>query len=165
MYRKIEDFLSDWKHESDSTLKVFAKLQDGMLNHKVHEKVRTAGFLSWHITHTLKEMMERTGLSVDLKAQNDYNGETAKEIYESYKAASESLVRELAKWNDDSLQTEDEMYGEKWKRGVTLHILVTHQAHHRGQLEVIMRICGLSVPGVYGPSQEEWTQYGMPVMN
>jgi len=54
------------------------------------------------------------------------------------------------------------MYGEKWARGVTLHILLVHEIHHRGQMTVLMRQAGLKVPGVYGPAKEEWTQYKMP---
>jgi len=37
-----------------------------------------------------------------------------------------------------------------------------HQTHHRAQMTVLMRQAGLKVPGVYGPSREEWSQMGMP---
>jgi uncharacterized damage-inducible protein DinB len=56
------------------------------------------------------------------------------------------------------------MYGDKWKRGQTLHALILHQAHHRGQMTVLMRQAGLPVPGIYGPSREEWEAFGMPAM-
>ena len=53
------------------------------------------------------------------------------------------------------------MYGETWKRGVALEMLIRHEAHHRGQMTVLMRQAGLPVHGVYGPSREEWTAMGM----
>ena len=53
------------------------------------------------------------------------------------------------------------MYGQKWKRGVTLGILITHQIHHRAQMTVLMRQAGLKVPGIYGPAYEEWAAMGM----
>ena len=56
------------------------------------------------------------------------------------------------------------MYGMSWKRGTTLSILVNHQAHHRGQMTVLMRQAGLMVPGVYGPAKEEWASMGMESM-
>jgi uncharacterized damage-inducible protein DinB len=65
-------------------------------------------------------------------------------------------------WNDGTLEVEDDMYGEKWKRGLTLAILVNHESHHRGQMTVLMRQAGLKVPGVVGPAKEEWAQYNMP---
>jgi uncharacterized damage-inducible protein DinB len=42
-----------------------------------------------------------------------------------------------------------------------LSATIRHQTHHRGQLTVLMRQAGLVVPGCYGPSREEWGQYGM----
>ena len=67
----------------------------------------------------------------------------------------------MAGWSDATLEVEDEMYGQKWPRGSTLQALIVHQAHHRGQMTVLMRQAGLKVPGVYGPAREEWTAYGM----
>jgi uncharacterized damage-inducible protein DinB len=48
------------------------------------------------------------------------------------------------------------MYGERWRKGTVLSALIKHQAHHRGQLTILMRNEGLTVPGIYGPSKEEW---------
>lgn len=53
------------------------------------------------------------------------------------------------------------MYGETWAIGVTLSALIDHQIHHRGQMTVLMRQAGLKVPGIYGPSREDWSQIGM----
>jgi uncharacterized damage-inducible protein DinB len=163
MYRTIQDFVSDFNYESEATLKLLKELTDESLHVKVHPMVRTAGFLTWHIIHSIKEMAERTGLKIDCKDQ-EYNGESAKELYAAFDTASKSLLKEVQTWSDETLLVEDDMYGEKWNRGTTLSILVKHQAHHRGQLEVIMRINGLKVPGVYGPSAEEWTAWGKEPM-
>jgi uncharacterized damage-inducible protein DinB len=164
MQTSITNFLYEWKYESEGTLKLFNMLSEESLNNKVHERVRTAGVLAWHITHTVKEMMEKAGLKIEGKDQQDYNGESVKEICDAYKQSSDSLVKELANWTDADLLTETEMYGDKWKRGVTLGILIKHQAHHRGQLEIVMRLNGLKVTSVYGPAYEEWAAYGMEPM-
>jgi len=165
MYYKIEDFLKDWDYESKATLKIFNSLTDQSLSQKVYPEGRTLGFLALHISRTIGEMMNRTGLQVktfddDLDAPND-----AKSISENYEVSSKSLVNEIKnKWNDESLLIEDDMYGEKWKRGITLGALLGHQSHHRGQMTVLMRQAGLNVPGIYGPSKEEWAQMGMEPM-
>jgi len=46
-------------------------------------------------------------------------------------------------------------------KAVTLDLLIKHIIHHRGQMTVLMRQAGLNVPGVYGPSRDEWSQMGM----
>ena len=91
---------------------------------------------------------------------------SAADIAAAYSASSASLVQEIKdKWTDETLTETDDMYGEIWPRGITLAVLINHQAHHRGQVTVLMRQAGLSVPGVYGPSKEEWVAYGMEPLN
>ncbi|MBK7632078.1 MAG: hypothetical protein IPJ23_15485 [Ignavibacteriales bacterium] len=162
MYRKLEDFINDWTYESESTLKVFNNLTDESLIKKIDENVRTAGRLAWHITTSIGEMAHRTGLTFKTVDSNSSIPTTAKEIVDAYKEASSNLLAAIkSNWNDESLIVEDDMYGEMWKRGTTLGVIISHQIHHRAQLTVVMRLNGLKVPGVFGPSKEEWTNYGM----
>jgi uncharacterized damage-inducible protein DinB len=87
--------------------------------------------------------------------------ENMAEIRKAYAAVSTSLSKELETWSDTDLEREDEMYGETWKRGFSLSVLVTHQVHHRAQMTVLMRQAGLKVPDIYGPTKEGWVAYGM----
>lgn len=163
MYRKLEDFINDWTIESESTLKIFNNLTDESLTKKIDENVRTAGRLAWHITTAIGEMAHRTGLNFKTVAAESIVPATSKEIVDAYKEASSNLLNAIkSNWNDETLNVEDDMYGEMWKRGTTLGVIISHQIHHRAQLTVVMRLNGLKVPGVYGPSKEEWTSYGMP---
>ena len=84
MYRVLEDFLTDWKYESQSTLSLFKNLTDDSLTKVVHPDVRTLGFLAWHIVHTMQEMMAKVGLNVDIKDQENYSGENVKELCSAY---------------------------------------------------------------------------------
>lgn len=163
MYHKISDFISDWDYESESTIKIFSNLTDESLNKRVHDKVRTAGRFAWHITTSIGEMAHRTGLTFETVDVNSPIPPTVNEIIESYKQASKNMIEEIkSKWNDETLLKEDDMYGEMWAKGKTLSVLVKHQIHHRSQLTVVMRLLGLKVLGIYGPSNEEWAAYGMP---
>jgi uncharacterized damage-inducible protein DinB len=163
MYRKIEDFLGSWAYETEATLKVFGQLTDQSLGQKVTDEGRTLGRIAWHIVQTLPEMGGRTGLQISGPGEKDPIPASAEEIKALFKDAAESLAQEVqSKWGDSDLEIEDDMYGEMWMRGQTLGALVGHQTHHRGQMTVLMRQAGLPVPGVYGPSKEEWDAYGMP---
>lgn len=53
------------------------------------------------------------------------------------------------------------MFGQKMSKGEILFFLIQHQIHHRGQMTILMRQAGLTVPGLYGPSKEEWAMKGM----
>jgi uncharacterized damage-inducible protein DinB len=162
IYKSIQDFLNDWAYESESTQKVINNLTDESLAQKVTSRGRSLGFIGWHLTETIGEMMGRTGLKVFTPDMSHYKQSSAEDLKQCYKNASESFVEKLkSAWTDEALIHEDDMYGEMWKRGFTLFNLITHQIHHRGQMTVLMRQAGLKVPGFYGPSYEEWAQYGM----
>lgn len=163
MYRKIQDFQGLWAYETEATLKVFDALTDPSLSQQVEPTGRTLGRLAWHLVQTLSEMLGRTGLSVVGPGESDPVPTSAEEIAARFREAAESLARQIEeRWSDSDLEVEDDMYGEMWKRGQTLAALVSHQTHHRGQMTVLMRQAGLKVPGVYGPSREEWAEFGMP---
>ena len=87
---------------------------------------------------------------------------TAAEIVAAYRAAAQAVVDAVSTaWSDVDLDGEIPLYGQRWKRGAVLSGLIRHEAHHRGQMTVLMRQAGLTVPGVYGPAKEEWAAYGM----
>jgi uncharacterized damage-inducible protein DinB len=164
MFRKVNDFLETWKVESESTLKIFETLTDESLAQKVYEGGRTLGFIAKHITPSDDKYDFTTLLKINtsVKREDVDSFTTAKEIASAYKTASKEILDAVSKWKDEDLLEEVNMYGEMWKRGTSLHVLINHQTHHRGQMTVLMRQAGLKVPGVCGPSKEEWSQYNMP---
>jgi len=162
MYRTIKDFLDDWAYEREATIKVFQHLNDGALNQRVTANGRSLGRLAWHIVGTLNEMLGQTGLSVSGPAEDAPTPVHALEIAAAYDRGSRSVADQLSiSWKDSDLDKEVPMYGQSWKKRDVLLSLVRHQAHHRGQMTVLMRQAGLKVPGVYGPAREEWAEMGM----
>ena len=165
MFRKVSDFLESWKHESESTLKLFKVLTDESLRQKVTEAGRSLGFLAWHITVTPREMLEKAGLVIEGPLQHAPAPATAQEIIRAYDETSGSVLETVGrKWKDEDMTQEVEMYGDKWNKGTVLQVLIKHEAHHRGQMTVLMRQAGLVIPGIYGPAREEWAAWGMPTM-
>ncbi|MGA3287374.1 MAG: DinB family protein [Bacteroidota bacterium] len=162
MYHTIQDFLNDWKYENEATLKVFKNLNDKSLDQKVAPDGRSLGFLAWHIVISLGEMGEKAGLKVIAPPEHSSAPTNAADIVTAYEKAGASVASKVKeKWNDAMLLELIDMYGEKWTRAATLGSLVKHQIHHRAQMTVLMRQAGLKVPGIYGPSKEEWSQFGM----
>jgi uncharacterized damage-inducible protein DinB len=163
MYTTIDEFAKDWEHESSATQKLLDQLTDASLSQEIVPNHRTLGRIAWHITTTIPEMMNQVGAGVTKLDKDAPLPKSADTIKHTYADVSKELLENIKKnWTDDTLKIVDTLYGsEKWEKGRTLRILVIHQAHHRGQLTVLMRQAGLKVPGVYGPSFEEWTTYGM----
>lgn len=162
MYRSINDFLEDWKYESDSTLKVFNNISDDKKNQKVSSNGRSLGYLAWHITQSLPEIMYRIGLKFDTYKDQEPEPAQFSEVISFYKLYADLISSQVKEnWTDETLMQETNMFGTTWKMGKVLAMLIIHQSHHRGQMTVLMRQAGLLVPGVYGPSREEWASMGM----
>lgn len=163
MQTSIERFLKDWGYEAEKTQTCLDVLTDASLRQAVTPDDRTLGRIAWHLVQTIPEMMGHAGLHVSGPAPDAGVPVSAKAIADEYRRVSDSFVKALpAAWTDATLSTDAAMYGETWKRGFVLSALMAHQTHHRGQMTVLMRQAGLKVPGIYGPSREEWAAIGMP---
>jgi uncharacterized damage-inducible protein DinB len=162
MIQSIRDFQQAWAQESEGTLRVLRALTDDSLSQSVTAQDRSLGRIAWHIVQSIPEMMCRTGLQVDGPPEDAPVPPAARLIAEAYDKTARGLLQQVVeRWTDASLEVEDDMYGFKWKRSVTLSVVIHHQIHHRGQMTVLMRQANLRVPGVYGPAREEWAAMGM----
>lgn len=162
MFRRVEDFLKTYEKQAEFTSKIFATLTDQNLDQQVGDGHRSLRQIAWHIVVSAAEMMSRTGMRLSSIDHESEPPPAASEIAAGYRAVSTELLDTLkATWTDETLTQTDDMYGEQWPRGFTLSALVQHEIHHRGQMTVLLRQSGQKVPGTYGPSKEEWTQYGM----
>mgnify|MGYP000432576860 CR=1 FL=1 len=158
MVRTIKDFLERWQEEADNTLKVISSLTDEALQRN-GPGTRTLGRLANHLIETLSEFPHKLGLPIE---EEFITYKTVQELSIAYQVAANRVLNAVAEnWQDDILDEETNMYGENWKNGVSLYYLIAHQTHHRAQMTTLMRLAGLRVPGIYGPSREEWKEMNM----
>jgi len=161
MFTYLNHFKEQWQIESDGTRKFLAALTQESLAQKVADDHRTLGRIVWHIVITIGEMGAKVGIAVDGPDEGTPVPQTIEEIRHKYDRAAHSLLYEIVKnWKDVNLEEEDDMYGTQWKRGLTLLVLIKHEIHHRAQAMVLARQAGIKIPGLYGPSKEEWVNYG-----
>ena len=162
MFRRIADFEGQWKYETDATLKVLRALSDRSLAQPVVPGGRTLGFLAWHLTVALPVQMAQAGVQSAGPGHEATVPSRASEISHTYEQAAGSLGDAVKKsWSDEKLTDVVSYFGRPMSLGLVLEAVIRHQAHHRGQMTVLMRQAGVPVPGVYGPSKEEWVAMGM----
>lgn len=158
MVRTIKDFLERWREEADNTLRVIGNLTDETLSQNA-PGTRTLGRLANHLIETMYEFPHKLGLPIEEEFIT-YN--TVAELTLAYQIASDKMQNAVVvALKDNMLDEERPMYGENWKIGVALYYLIAHQTHHRAQMTTLMRVAGLRVPGVYGPSREDWKELNM----
>jgi uncharacterized damage-inducible protein DinB len=165
MYYHIQDFLNDRKAEEGNTVKIFNLITEEAKGQKINPNVRTLERLAWHIAETLPEMGSAAGLFDAGLASHGPTPPTMQDIISVYLQNSAKLMEAVqAKWKDADLGDELPMYGRSWNKGLVLTVINGHEAHHRSQMTVVMRMLGLPVTGIYGPAKEEWALMGMPAM-
>lgn len=161
MFTSHEAFIKQFTVERDNTLKMFDALTDKSLGQAVANDHRTLGRMAWHIVTTYPEMVAHAGLDFGSLKPDAPLPQSASDIQRGYRAVTEEFLTKVSSgWNDATLAEEKNFYGENWKIGFMLEVLLRHEIHHRGQMTVLMRQAGLTVPGVYGPAKEEWVNYG-----
>ncbi len=170
MYRRLDDFRAQFQEEVDDTLKVLRAIPEAAAGQSVSPAHRDLRRLAWHLVESLVSLPAQIGLEVDgpavdaLGTAQEPIPATLAEIITRYERAAASLLAGLAPWTDAELLLETPMYGHLvWAKGYSLRALEMHQAHHRGQMTVVMRQAGLKPPAFYGPALEDWSALGVPV--
>ncbi|OAB36018.1 DinB family protein [Paenibacillus glacialis] len=161
MFVIIEDFVAEWIREAEITERVLKVLTDESLLQVIASDYRTLGEIAWHLVESVN-YMTAMGLSFESPTKSENTPLTAKSIVDEYSRISGGMLQAVkTQWTDARLTKTMDMGGEEWTNGASLRFVITHQAHHRGQMTVLMRQAGLRVPDVYGPTREDWIERGM----
>ncbi|WP_045510412.1 DinB family protein [Bacillus amyloliquefaciens] len=162
MFQTLDHFLKSWEFEADATQKLLNHLTDESLKQEITSQHWTLGRIAWHTVAAIHIITSNTDLTFHAPAEDYPVPASARFIAESYHQASNAFVQALkTQWTDNTLQECINFIGQQLPNGSLLMFLIQHQSHHRGQMTVLMRQAGLTVPGIYGPAKEEWTTFGL----
>jgi len=154
MYRTTEDFVQEWAASVAGTLSVIRAISDDKLSAAIVEGHNSLGWLAWHLTGTAAAFSAMAGLSAPAFERGSPAPATVAEIASKYEEIANGFKAEAEKWADEAMVEQINVFGGQMPRGQFLRKLVDHQTHHRGQMTVLLRQAGLSVPGVLGPTRE-----------
>jgi len=156
MYRHVEDFLTDYCEEAAEAQKNWDTLTNAALNTGPGDGFWTIRDQLWHIASIWQYVF-----TDELKLwpdgdRLDHKPSAAKTLAGFYHNQADKICQWVRKnWTDEDLAVEIEIWGMKMSRGKLLWEIVKHEAHHRGQIFTLMRLAGLPVHGIYGPSKDE----------
>ncbi|MGN7388643.1 DinB family protein [Sporosarcina sp. SAFN-015] len=154
MYRKVEDFIEEWVNASEGTANVIKAITDEKLNQSIEAGHSTLGWLAWHLVGAAGAFGHFAGFNVQGPGPNDPQPTSAKEISDAYEAIAKAIKEQAMKLSDEDLLGDVTSFTGQTQRGKLLRGLIDHQTHHRGQMTVLLRQAGLSVPPVMGPTKE-----------
>lgn len=159
MYRNLNDFIQEWQKNCSGTLSILESITDEKKYVSIVEGHSSLESLSWHLTTAPAYFLGLIGLTLDVELNPKNTPATISEIISTYKTVSANVAK-VAQENlsDEKLLATVEAHGQATPIGAILRILVDHQTHHRAQMQVLLRQAGLHVPGVMGPTKEDFAK-------
>jgi uncharacterized damage-inducible protein DinB len=159
MYRTIKDFQNVWQFETDATLACFRNLTDESLQFRSSAFPRGLGRLAQHIAESPSAYFGRSGISVDGPAFGA-TPKTVQQLIGDYQKGMNAVLQLVGNWSDGNLEDLVDFFGRPMPKGMLLTTVINHQAHHRGQLTVLMHEANVPAPGFYGPTAIEQRAQG-----
>lgn len=151
MYRKVEDFLTDWKVSAKGATKTIQVITIDVLDVAIVDGHNTLGWLAGHLVEIAVAFGKSAGLSMPAYIQEQ---STIEQTLEAYQQVAAAYSEQLATFTDEQLLEDVPAFGGQMPLGNLLRILINHQTHHLGQMTVLLRQSGLKVPPVMGPTKE-----------
>ena len=152
--------------ETQNTLRFLQVLPENNFGYKPHEKSMTLGELANHIVE-LHHWVSYVFTKDVFDFHTDYipsKLQTVKELQQALENFKTQNLEAVNALSDDeyfrtwTLKAGDHVIAEVPKAGGYRFIVTNHLIHHRGQLSVYLRLLGVPLPGIYGPSADEKQQ-------
>lgn len=157
-----QELLQELEQEADSTRRVLARIPDAHLGWKPHPRSFSLGQLALHVAATpgsVAEMAVNSPVPLPTLEQPEAGSRA-----QLLTTLDDSVRRARAVLSE--MRSED--LGGMWRVvdggrevasmpvGALLRsVMLNHWYHHRGQLVVYLRMIGVPVPPVYGPTADE----------
>ena len=160
----IDPVLAEFAHEAAVTRRVLERVPEEHFGWKPHEKSMTLGHLATHVAEIpgwVNLIIEQDEVDFDAENYEPPLADGPAELLKMYDANVQTVSDTLKGLTDDRLMAmwRFKMGGqvriEMPRVGVIRGFLLNHTYHHRGQLTVYLRLLGVPVPSVYGPSADE----------
>lgn len=162
-----ELFLEQLEKEAVSSRRALERVPEGRNDWKPHPKSMALGYLASLVASmpSWVELMVKQD-QLDLGAPESGNfrpkiAESRKELLAMLDAAMDKARAALKDATDEHLMTPwsfamgGRVLSEGKKYEMIRDAMLSHLAHHRGQLTVYLRLNDAAVPAIYGPSADE----------
>jgi uncharacterized damage-inducible protein DinB len=160
----LDHLFADLDQEFAKTRRLLEHYPDGHADWRPHEKSMTLAGLAGHVA-SLPGLAHAIATDPEWNAaENPYVPPTAETraelvtLFDATSTAAREAIRALgpAQLEEPWRMRNGEIIYFEGTRGTLLRrFLLSHTAHHRGQLTVYYRLLGAPVPGLYGPSADE----------
>ena len=165
---KLTDlYLGELEREAPASRRILERVPDGRYDWKPHEKSMPLGYLATLVATMpgwIDMMVNRDELDIAPKEPSGFRPpepRTSTELLEAFDMALAKGHAALRSTNDEHLMTTWKLLAggnvmQEQPRYIAIGDgVLNHWAHHRGQLTVYLRLNGVPLPSIYGPTADE----------
>jgi uncharacterized damage-inducible protein DinB len=167
-----EMLLPEFDQEMTNTRKVLERVPEERMEWRPHERSMTLGRLAGHVAELAAWGTSVLNLeSIDLterakKGEHGYAAQSSEDLLRHFDKNAVEAREALIKASDEHLNQNWSLYlaGKAIMSMPRLQAIrisfLNHLIHHRGQLEVYLRLNNVPLPSLYGPSADEGIPFG-----
>jgi uncharacterized damage-inducible protein DinB len=160
--RMVDPLIAELEQEAESTRRVLERIPEAKLSWRPHPKSMSLGQLALHIATTPGGVAQIAALDTMEKPQFDRpDPKSKREVLEALGQSVASAV-EFLRGLDDARATQIWSMTLAGKPifslpriGLVRTIMLNHWYHHRGEMQVYLRLLEVPVAPVYGPTADE----------
>jgi len=155
----------DFQEEMTNTRKLLERvpLDDAHRSFKPHPKSMELGNLAAHVAGIpgwIKMALDSEKLHIDPAGYKPETVSSTKELLEMFDKAVKQGAAAIESATDEAMQKNwtfewGDQFAMTEPRPKVVRSFINHLIHHRAQLGVYLRLNGIGIPGMYGPSADE----------
>jgi len=154
-------FAQELMQESATTRSVLERIPEEDFAWSPHEKSMTMGRLAGHVAESISwadVLLGQDEFDMNPKTYEPLTPKNPSELLESFDTALSKALALLEKTQDARFaglwrfKSNGQLLFEMPRGAVFRMFMLSHHIHHRGQLSVYMRLRGIPVPSIYGPT-------------
>jgi uncharacterized damage-inducible protein DinB len=157
-------FLEEFKQEAAATRKLLERVPLDKASWKPHEKSMELGRLASHVAETslwIWNTIENDVFDLAVQPYEPIVPKTTEELLKFFDENNAKTESVLSKCSDEemmktwTMKRGDEVFMSMPKAPVIRSFCLNHMIHHRGQLDVYLRLLDVPLPQIYGPTADE----------
>lgn len=161
-----EIIAAELEHEAAATRKMLERFPEDKADWSPHEKSMKLAHLASHIADVpnwIRPTITEEELDFSKSGYKPVHFTTARELAAHFDKGVKDALCFLQSVSDEDLmkmwrlRSGEQIFFEMPRAQVLRGMIMNHLIHHRGQYSVYLRLNGVPLPGVYGPTADEQT--------
>lgn len=156
--------LEEFEKEVDGTRRQLERIPGAKLTWRPHAKSMTIGELGMHIASNpemIANLIALDGMDMSEMGFGPAQPSSTDEIMQCFQSGTEKCRNTLSRMDESAafspwkLTRDGGTIFEAPKIGLARSFFLNHLYHHRGELQVYLRLLDVPVPSLFGPSADE----------